>query len=203
MGKSTSVTEQVLNLAQKQGLIRPCDLVKYGLPTDYLWRLEKSGHLIRLDRGLYMCADQDFSSQISLAEVSKRLPDGVICLLSALSFHELTLQIPHQIWVAVHPGRYHIQMEHLTLRYVHLSGRSLQEGIEYHQVDRVPLAVYSPAKTIADCFKFRSVLGMETVLQALKMGLQERRFSLDELSHFAAINRVAKVMRPYLEVLLA
>ncbi|PIQ27498.1 transcriptional regulator [bacterium (Candidatus Blackallbacteria) CG17_big_fil_post_rev_8_21_14_2_50_48_46] len=203
MPESTSVTQKVLKLARKQGLIRPSDLTKQGLPPDYLWRLEKSGLLIRLDRGLYMRADQDFSSQISLAEVGKRLPDGIICLLSALSFHELTLQIPHQIWVAVHPGRYHAQMENLTLRYVHLSGRSLKEGIEYHQIDGVPLAIYSPAKTIADCFKFRSVLGMETVLQALKMGLQEQRFSLAELTHFAAINRVEKVIRPYLEVLLA
>jgi predicted transcriptional regulator of viral defense system len=79
----------------------------------------------------------------------------------------------------------------------------LKEGIEYHQIDGVSLAIYSPAKTLADCFKFRAVLGMETVLQALKKGLQERRFSLAELNHFAAINRVEKVMRPYLEVLLA
>lgn len=203
MRESSSVAHQVLLLAHQQGVIRPRDLTKQGLPADYLWRLEKSGQLIRLDRGLYMSAEADFSTQISLAEASKRIPDGVICLVSALSFHELTLQIPHEIWLAVRPGRYHARMEHLTLRYVHLSGASLTEGIEQHQIDGVDLQIYSPAKTIADCFKFRHQLGMETVLQALKEGLSQRRFLPSELERFARMNRVEKVMRPYLEVLLA
>ena len=203
MPQSSLIADKVLGLAQKQGMIRPRDLAEQGLPADYLWRLEKAGHLIRLDRGLYMRADADFSAHISLAEVGKRLPDGVICLLSALSFHELTLQIPHEVWIAVRPGRYHARLEHLSLRFVHLSGTSLTEGIEIHRVDGVELRVYSPAKTIADCFKFRHRLGMETVLQALKEAIENKRFHPAELTHFACINRVEKVMRPYLEVLLA
>jgi predicted transcriptional regulator of viral defense system len=150
-----------------------------------------------------MRADADFSANISLAEVGKRIPDGVLCLLSALSFHGLTLQIPHEVWIAVRPGRYHAKMQHIQLRYVHLSGASLSEGITCHRVDGVTLRVYSPAKTIADCFKFRRQLGMETVLQALKEGLKQRRFVTDELRHFAKINRVEKILQPYLEVLLA
>ncbi|PKL80682.1 MAG: transcriptional regulator [Candidatus Melainabacteria bacterium HGW-Melainabacteria-1] len=202
MPKLSPIAQKILRLARKQGVLRPRDLAEQDLPADYLWRLEKSGHLIRLDRGLYMRADADFSAHISLAEVGKRIPDGVICLVSALSFHELTLQLPHEVWIAVRPGRYHAKMEHLKLRYVHLSGASLTEGIETHRIDGVNLQVYSPAKTVADCFKFRNQLGMETVLQALRQGLEEQRFSPAELDRFACINRVDRVMRPYLEVLL-
>src|SRR5687768_8659983 len=137
MPKPSPVAQQILRLARKQGVLRPRDLAERGLPADYLWRLEKSGHLIRLDRGLYMRADKDFSAQISLAEVAKRIPDGVLCLVTALEFHDLTLQIPHEVWIAVRPGRYHAKMEHLKLRYVHLSGASLTEGIETHRVDGV------------------------------------------------------------------
>lgn len=203
MPKPSPVAQQILRLARKQGILRPRDLAERGLPADYLWRLEKSGHLIRIDRGLYMRADADFSAQISLAEVAKRIPDGVLCLVTALEFHDLTLQIPHEVWIAVRPGRYHAKMDHLKLRYVHLSGASLTEGIETHRVDGVELRVYSAAKTVADCFKFRNQLGMETVLQALKQGLSERRFSPTELWHFAQINRVDKVMLPYAEAVLA
>ncbi|MGV3524186.1 MAG: type IV toxin-antitoxin system AbiEi family antitoxin domain-containing protein [Candidatus Sericytochromatia bacterium] len=203
MSPPSRVAKKVLKLAEQEIILQPKDLAAHNLPADYLWRLEKMGQVIRLDRGLYMRADADFSGHLSLLEAQKRLPDGVICLVSALNFHELTLQIPHEVWVAVKPGRYHARMENLQIRYVHLSGVSLSEGIEIHRVDGSELRVYSPAKTIADCFKFRQQLGMETVLQALKQGLHERRFTPSELWHFARINRVEKVMRPYAEALLA
>ena len=116
MPKASLLTQKIMRLARQQGVLRPRDLTERGLPTDYLWRLEQSGHLIRLDRGLYMRADADFSAYISLSEAAKRVPDGVFCLLSALAFYELTLQIPHEIWIAVRPGRYHAKMENLQLR---------------------------------------------------------------------------------------
>lgn len=201
--RDAPVARRILRLAKQLGMIRPKDLADRGLPTGYIWHLERAGLLVRLDRGLYACPGTLESEHQSLLEVARRVPDGIICLLSALSFHELTQQYAHEVWVAVPRGHHHARMENLQVRYVHMSGPSLTEGIERHRIQGVELKVYTPAKTVADCFKFRSRLGMETVLQALRQGLEEQRFSPAELDRFACIDRVDRVMRPYLEVLLA
>lgn len=196
------VAKQILALARVQGILRPKDLNSRGLPMAYLWHLEQAGLLMRLDKGLYMLPDFPFSEQISNLEVARRVPDGVLCLISALYFHDLTTEFAHEVWLAVRPGRHHVRMEHLQVRYIHMSGQSLTEGVEVHRFDGMDLRVYSAAKTVADCFKFRSKVGLDVAMQALKQGLDERRFSVSELSHFARINRVQKVIRPYLEILL-
>lgn len=199
---SSPIAKRILKLARSQGMLRSQDLKSRDLPVSYLWHLERAGLLKRLDRGLYALASLPFSEYLSELEVAKRVPDGVLCLVSALSFHDLTLEYAHEVWLAIRPGRHHIRMNHVKVHYVHLSGKSLTEGIETHQVDGMELKVYSAAKTVADCFKFRHLVGMDVAMQALKQGLEERRFSPSELEYFSRINRVARVMQPYVEILL-
>lgn len=199
---SSPIAKRILKLARSQGMLRAQDLTSRGLPASYLWHLERAGLLKRLDRGLYALASLPFSEHLSELEVAKRVPDGVLCLFSALQFHDLTLEYAHEVWLAIRPGRHHIRINHVKVRYVHLSGQSLSEGVECHRIDGMELKVYSAAKTVADCFKFRHLVGMDVAMQALKQGLAERRFSPSELDHFARMNRVSRVMQPYVEILL-
>ncbi|MGV3526192.1 MAG: type IV toxin-antitoxin system AbiEi family antitoxin domain-containing protein [Candidatus Sericytochromatia bacterium] len=196
------MAKRILRLTRTHGIIRPRDLKKLGLPTQYLRQLEQEGLLMRLDRGLYACPETPFSEHISLLEVAKRVPDGVICLISALRFHDLTLEFSPDAWVALPPKHHHPKFEHLQLRYFSFSGSAYTEGIEVHRLNGVDLKVYSVAKTVADCFKFRNVVGLDVALQALKQAWGERRFDPPELMRFARIDRVDNLMRPYLDVLL-
>lgn len=200
--ESSPLAKQILRLARRRGIIRPCEVKALGLPTRYLRQLEQEGQLLRLDRGLYACPETPFSSQISLLEVAKRVPRGVICLISALRFHDLTLEFAPEAWVAVPPGHSHPKMENLRVRYFHFSGQAFSEGVEVHRIDGMDLKVYSAAKTVADCFKFRNVVGLDVAIQALKQGWEERRFDPPELMRFARMDRVENVIRPYLDVVL-
>jgi predicted transcriptional regulator of viral defense system len=197
-----TLKQRILALVKKRGLIRPRELKTLGLPSRYLRQLETEGLLIRLDRGLYTHAESSFSEQMSLLEVTKKIPRGIICLISALRFHNLTLEFSPDAWIALPPGGYHVQMENLHVRYFHFSGSAYSEGIVYHDIDGVKVPIYSEAKTIADCFKFRQTVGLDVAIYALKQGWEERRFSPSELISFARINRVEKLIRPYLETLL-
>lgn len=200
--ESSPIAKRIVRLARRRGIIRPREVKALGLPTRYLRQLEQEGQLIRLDRGLYACPETPFSAHISLLEVAKRVPNGVICLISALRYHDLTLEFAPEAWIALPPGHYHPKMENLRVRYFHFSGRAFTEGIEIHQIDGVDLKVYSAAKTVADCFKFRNTVGLDVAIQALKQGWTERYFTPSELMPLARIDRVDKLIRPYLDTLL-
>jgi predicted transcriptional regulator of viral defense system len=202
MTKQTqSPTDQVLELAREFGLLRPRDLEAYGIHREYLRRLEQRGLLIRAGRGLYTLAEDDISEHQSLAEVSKRVPHGVICLLSALRFHNLTTQAPFEVWLAIHHKARAPRQDRLLMHIIYMSGKAFQFGIEIHQIEGVQVPVYNPAKTIADCFKYRNKIGLDVALEALQECWKERRSTMDELWHYAKICRVSNVMRPYLESL--
>lgn len=200
--KDSPLAKRIIRLTRTHGIIRPRDLKKLGLPAQYLRQLEQEGQLMRLDRGLYACPETPFSEHISLLEVAKRVPNGVICLIAALRFHDLTLEFSPDAWVALPPKHHQPKMEHLRVRYFSFSGQAYTEGIEIQRINGVDLKVYSAAKTVADCFKFRNVIGLDVAIQALKQGWEERRFKAPELMRFARINRVENVIRPYLDVLL-
>jgi predicted transcriptional regulator of viral defense system len=202
MTKQTqSPTDQVLELARELGLLRPRDLEAYGIHREYLRRLEQRGLLIRAGRGLYTLAEADISEHQSLAEASKRVPHGVICLLSALRFHNLTTQAPFEVWLAIHHKARAPRQNRLLLHIIYMSGQAFQSGIEIHQIEGVQFPVYNPAKTVADCFKYRNKIGLDVALEALRECWKERRSTMDELWHYAKICRVSNVMRPYLESL--
>jgi predicted transcriptional regulator of viral defense system len=183
-------------------MLRPRDLKARNLPPEYLWRLEQSGLAQRTERGLYVPTDVEVSEQHQLVAAAVRVPQGIVCLLSALRFHDLTTQNPFEIWLALPPGARHPRTSILPLHIVRFSGQALSAGIEEHIVDGVIVRVYTPAKTVADCFKYRNKIGLDVALEALRETWRARRATMDELWHYAAICRVTNVMRPYLESLV-
>jgi predicted transcriptional regulator of viral defense system len=192
---------RVIERVRRAGIVRPRDLASEGVTHQYLQSLYRRGLLERRGRGLYAVAGAEFDERETLAEVAKRAPHGVICLLSALRFHNLTTQAPHKVWIAVEHSAYVPQDAALPLHAVYFSGRAFTEGVEEWQVNGVALRVYSPAKTVADCFKYRNKIGLDVALEALRETWRERRATMDELWRYAVICRVASVMRPYLTAL--
>ena len=193
--------ESARRLIQEMGVLRPRDLAARGIPPRYASRLAREGLLERVERGLYTVADGDIHEYQTLAEVSRRMPHAVICLLSALRFHDLTTQAPFEVWAMVDVHAYVPRTTELPVRVVYASGGALTEGVEEHRIMGVLVRVTTPAKTVADCFKYRSKVGLDVALEALRETWRERRATMDELWRYAQICRVAQVMRPYLESL--
>jgi predicted transcriptional regulator of viral defense system len=200
MGK-TSKSNQVLNIVRKAGILRPRDLATRSIPRTYLKRLEERGLLVKETRGLYKLPDAEITEHHSLAEACKRVPRGVVCLLSALQFHKLTTQAASEVWLALDRKARAPREGGQPLRLVRMSGKALTEGIEDHRIEGVAVKVYKPAKTVADCFKYRNKIGLDVALEALRDYRQKHRSGMDELWRFAKICRVQRVMRPYLEAL--
>jgi predicted transcriptional regulator of viral defense system len=197
----TSKSNQVLNIVRKSGILRPRDLASQSIPRTYLQRLHEQGLLVKEARGLYKLPDAEVTENHSLAEACKRVPRGVVCLLSALQFHKLTTQAPSEVWLALDRKARAPREGGQPLRLVRMSGRALTEGIEDHRIEGVAVKVYKPAKTVADCFKYRNKIGLDVALEALRDYRQKHRAGMDELWRFAKICRVERVMRPYLEAL--
>lgn len=203
--KSPATQEQaVLQLLRQRGLLHTRDIAALGVPTVVLTRLTRAGKLERAGRGVYTLVGAQGSAQRSLAEVALRAPRAVICLLSALRVHEVGTQSPFQVWLALPPGTTPPKMDY-PLKIVRMSGASLTEGVENIKIDGVEVPVFNTAKTIADCFKFRNKVGMDVALEALREGWRARKatkVTMDALWHYASVNRVGNVMRPYLEGLV-
>jgi predicted transcriptional regulator of viral defense system len=195
--------QAVLRLARKQPLLRARDVAQAGLPTVTLTRLVSAGKLERVGRGVYSLPNQAISENRSLAEVAIRVPRGVICLISALRVHGIGTQAPHEVWLAIPHHMPSPRISQPALRVIRMSGPSLTKGVERLKVDGVEVPVFNVAKTIADCFKFRNKIGLDVALEALREGWNERKVTMDELRRYATVNRVANVMRPYLESVAA
>ena len=199
--RSRPQAQRVLELARIHGLLRARDLDQHGIPREYLTRLVRRGELERVARGLYALPDADVTENTSLAEAGKKVPHGVVCLLSALRFHSLGTQNPFEVWLAIDSKARRPLARRLPIRIVRFSGPALTEGIEIHDIQGVPVRIYNPAKTVADCFKYRNKIGLDVALEALREGWRARRFNMDDLWRSAKVDRVTNVMRPYLEAL--
>jgi len=191
--------QRVLNLAHKQGLLRARDLADANIPRIVLARLIDSGQLEKVSRGLYRLPDANPSEHDSLVTVALRVPQAVFCLLSALQFHELTTQLPRQVWIAMPRGSHVPKIDYPPIKMVQFTGEAYTEGVEEHKRDGVTLRVYSVAKTVVDCFKHRNKIGLDVALEALRDARTRKKVSANELWRFAKICRVANVIRPYLE----
>ena len=167
----------------------------------YLWRLYRRGLLVRVARGLYSAPDADVTEHHSLAQAAKRVPRGVVCLLSALRFHGVTTQLPREVWIAIDMADRRPKADGLSLRVVRFTGQALTTGVEQHVVEGVTVRVYSIAKTVADCFKYRNKIGLDVAIEALRECMAERRATVDEIWQYAKVCRMTNVMRPYLEAL--
>lgn len=199
---SASAETKVLDLARKSGILRPRDLRSKGLPTDYLWRLHQKEKLEKVGRGMYAIPGAGLSEQQTIVQAALRVPHGVVCLLSALRFHDLTTQSPFEIWMAIDGKARSPKEDIIPLRIVRFSGKALTAGVETHSIEGVKVKVYNPAKTVADCFKYRNKIGLDVAIEALRDCWRKKRATTNQLWHYAKVCRVARVMRPYLESLV-
>jgi predicted transcriptional regulator of viral defense system len=191
--------QQILDLLTQRGVLRPRELEAIGISGVYLNKLYQEGLLDRPSRGLYTLADAEPSEHRSMAEASKRVPHGVVCLLSALRYHDLTTQAPFQVWLAIDEKTRLPNVDYPPLRIVRFSGKALSFGAEEHVIDGLNVRIYSPAKTVADCFKYRNKIGVDVAIEALRDCLRQRKATVDELWAAAKVCRMSNVMRPYLE----
>ncbi len=184
------------------GMLKTGEALSAGIHPRTLYEMQRSGILDQLTRGLYRLADLPPLGNPDLVSVSLKVPNGVICLISALAYHEITTQVPHEVYVALERGTEAPRLNHPPLRVFWFSGESFTVGIEKHKIDGVPVRLYSPEKTIADCFKYRNKIGLDITIEALKLYRERKRFKRDDLVKFSQVCRVGKIMRPYLEALL-
>lgn len=196
-------TEKTLQLARAQGLLRPLDLAQQGIPGNYLWRLAEKGLLMRVGRGLYApLGGGDWSEHHSLAATARKVPGAVIGLLSALRFHDLGTAMPPEVWIFIDHKARAPKVGYPTLRVLRCQAPRLREGTKVHQLDDVAVVLTTIPRTVADCFKHRSKVGLDVALEALRGALQKRRCTPNELIQAAQSAHVWTVLRPYLEALL-
>jgi predicted transcriptional regulator of viral defense system len=199
----TTHEQQLMRLMRKRKLLRARDVAEQGLPTITLTRLVQADKIERVARGVYGLPGAATSEHRSLAEVAIRVPKGVVCLLSALQLHEIGTQAPFEVWLAI-PNRVAApRIEQPSIRVVRMSDDALTEGLQRKRIDGVEVPIFNPARTVVDCFRFRNKIGLDVALEALRDGWRERRFTMEELSHHATRQRVANVMRPYVEAITA
>jgi predicted transcriptional regulator of viral defense system len=195
-------TEEALEFIKTKGFVRTRNLTALGIRRDYLAKLLREGLVERVGRGIYTLPGIEATEYHSLAEASKRVPKGMVCLLSALRFHGLTTQNPSRVWMAIDRKARLPELDTPLVQLVRFSGAALDHGIEEHTIEGVPVRVYNPAKTVADCFKYRNKIGPDVALEALRDCWKQRRATMDQLWDAAETCRVAKIMRPYLESLV-
>ena len=186
-------------MAEAQIILRVRDLAQHQLPTVVLSRLVAAGKLERVARGAYSLPGRSMNEFRSLAEVAMRSPLGVVCLLSALRFHGIGTQAPFEIWLAIPHSAHVPRLKQIGVHAIRMSDISLSEGVEIIEVDGIKVSVFNAAKTVADCFKYRNKIGLDAAMEALHEAWFHRKVTMDLLFHYATVNRVAKVMRPYME----
>ena len=198
---AVSPKNPVLRLIRQLGLVRPVDLETRGVSRAQLYGLLRKGLVARQTRGIYVAQQHPYTSAHALAQVAKRVPAGVFCLLTALRFHDLTTQNPAEVWLALPEKARKPRLDYPRLRVARFSGAALTAGIETHRLEGVEARVYSAAKTVADCFKYRNKVGIDVAVEALRDFSRRDRGGATELARFARICRVTRVMQPYLDAI--
>lgn len=194
--------ERLLEFVRQRGVVRPRDLDEIGVPREQLRRLCQTGLVERRGRGIYVSADATPTENDTIAEAARRVPEGVVCLLSALRYHDLTTQAPFEVWIAIDRKNRLPTVDYPPIRFVRFSGDALSFGVEAKQVGKVPIRVYSPAKTVADCFKYRNKIGLDVAIESLRDCWKQKKATSDELWEAAKVCRMANIMRPYMEALV-
>ena len=194
--------ERVLEMARERELFTAAEVTQAGIHRQELTRLVADGTLERVARGRYRLAGREITEHHGLVLAATAVPHGVICLLSALSFHGIGAQLPSAVWIAVERGTRTPTVDYPPLRVVHFSGISFTEGIEDHVIEGRSVRIYGIAKTVADLFKFRNRIGLDVAIEALREGWRDRRFTVEELDSAAKACHVETVMRPYIDGVL-
>lgn len=193
--------DRAIELVRKLGVVRPADVQAHGVPRAQIYRLARKGMIVREARGIYVATHHPLTSEHTIAQVAKRVPAGTFCLLTALRLHNLTTQNPAEVWIAIPEKARKPRLDYPRLRVARFSGAALTEGIETRRVEGVEVRLYSAAKTIADCFKYRNKLGIDVAVEALRDFSRRHRGGATELARFARICRVTRVMQPYLDAI--
>ncbi len=195
--------EKVRRLCREHGgVLRTAQAVRAGIHPRTIYALRATGFLERMERGLYRLAELPEIGQPDLVTVALKVPSGIVCLISALAFHELTTQIPHAVSIALPRHREPPRLRFPPIRVYWFSASAMVAGVETHKLDGVPVRIFAVEKTLADCFKYRNKLGLDTAVEGLKLYRERKRLNVDALMRYAGIDRVQNVMRPYLEALL-
>ena len=198
-----SQRDRVVELLKERGAMRRIELSDAGVHPETLARLLEEEILTRVTRGLYQLTDADITAPHDLAEVAKLVPKGVICLISALQFHELTLQMPSRVWLAIGPKARKPKIEYPPTRVVRFGMQALSLGVQTHTIDGVPVPIFDPAKTVVDCFRFRKYIGFDVALEGLHNVIRSGKVKPVEIVRYARATRIWSVLRPYLETVVA
>lgn len=194
---------RAVELLKANSMLRLKDFMARGIGPETLARLVRNCQVVRPVRGLYQLADAPVETRHAFAEAAVLVPKGVICLLSALQFHDLTLRMPSAVWMAIARTTWRPTLAYPPIRFVRFSGPALTEGVQRHLIETIEVPVYSPAKTIVDCFRYRHKIGLDLALEGLREGLRRRCCTPDQLWRYAQTARVWSVMRPYVEAMVA
>lgn len=202
MSQPVSQRQIAQTVLKARGIARLAELRAEGVTAATMSRMERDGEVLRLARGLYQLPDAPLDVHHSLAEAAKRLPKGVVCLVSALAFHDLTDQLPRHVWMAIGQKDWAPKADGVSIRLVRFTDRLLADGVETHTVEGVSVKVFGVAKTIADCFRYRNKIGLSVAIEGLQEALRQRKATPDEIAKQAERGAVATVIRPYLEALI-
>ncbi|MGB8839894.1 MAG: type IV toxin-antitoxin system AbiEi family antitoxin domain-containing protein [Aliidongia sp.] len=203
MSAPNTQRSRALDLLKARGMLRLKDFVAEGIGPETLARLLREGTVARPARGLYQLPDAELEATHTLAEAASLVPKGIVCLTSALQFHELTLQMPSAVWMAIERTAWRPKIASPPIRFVRFSGPTLTDGVVRHRIEGVEVAITEPARTIVDCFRYRGKVGLDVAMEGLREGLRRRRCTPDELWRYASTARIWSVMRPYLEAMVS
>jgi predicted transcriptional regulator of viral defense system len=201
--RETTEAKRAERLLADRGMMRLREFTAAGIAAETLARLVRRGRIVRAARGLYQRADARPGAAHTMAEAAKIVPNGVVCLVSALQFHGLTTQVPSRVWMAIRRSSWTPTATWPPMRFVYFGKRAFDIGIEAHEIERVPVRVYGVAKTVVDCFRYRNKIGIDVALEALREALARGMSSPNEIWKLAAALRVLGVVRPYLEAVAA
>jgi predicted transcriptional regulator of viral defense system len=191
------------NIFKKHGgILRTSEALKAGIHPATLYAMRDSGEIKAISRGVFRLSDITPLGNPDLVTVATRVPQGVICLISALSFYELTTQIPHEVHVALQRGAEEPRLDYPPIRTYRFTGEAFTAGVDTHELDGIGVRIYSPEKSLADCFKFRNKVGLDTIIEAIRFYRERKKIKADDLMRYATVCRVNKIMRPYLEAIL-
>jgi len=203
MPPTSAQRTHALDLLKSRGMLRLKNFVAEGVGPETLARLVREEAVVRPARGLYQLPDARIEAAHSLAEAAVLVPKGVICLISALQYHELTLQMPAAVWMAIERTAWRPKIDYLRIRFVRFTGPALKDGVVRHLIEGVAVPITNPAKSIVDCFRYRGKVGLDVAMEGLREGLRRGRCTPDELWRHARTARVWSVMRPYVEAMLS
>ena len=193
--------DRVMAVLRQQGMARLAELMRAGATAAAVARLEREGAIVRLARGLYQLPDAPLEAHHTLAEAAKRVPRGVICLVSALAFHDLTDRMPPKVWMAIAPKDWRPRVAQPPIRFVRFPSAALESGVEAHGIEGVTVRITDPTRTVVDLFRYRRAVGQTVAVEGLREGLRQRKITPAEIARCAAAMKVWSILQPYLEAL--